>query len=235
MRGELASVIRARVERLVDDLVSSIVAQAERQIDDALEAARSALESDLVVRDTIEMPLVGPVGRARGFRKPKNVSSDDVSSRHAGVSEPPAASGPTQSHTRNRATSSDISPSKPRERTNTCGKCGAVGFTARTCGKTHNVSGGGPTGVGRAHSGSTPAPSTIAHRDLKPSNVNDDVEDDDDTESEKTESPPPGCAKARPLRRHRGERPQAYRRAAGAADHRRFLIRSHACPLPFPR
>lgn len=178
--------LRPRIEKLVDGLVEMIAERVERQIEDALEAARSALESDLAVghetvRDTIEMPLVGPVGRVvhRGVKP----SSDDVSSRRAGPGEAPAG---VPAHL-DRAPSSDPSPRRARgERTNTCRKCGAVGFTARTCGKTHNVS-PAPTPV--------PAPGR-SKRDLDvevrpaasaPSVL--DVEDDD-LDDEKTESPP---------------------------------------------
>jgi hypothetical protein len=188
-RDELLDHVRPRVEQLAGDIATMLWDRLELLLDQALDAARSALESELAV----------------GHRdiKPANVSSDDVSSRHAeerGTStttEPPRSTRAASPSSRSRAPSSDLS--SPR-RQKSCSKCGAVGFTSAGCGRTHNVS-------------ATPNLDRVFEA----------IEDEIDEESEKTEAPPPGCAKARTVRRHRGIGAQARRRTAGAADHLRNL------------
>lgn len=169
MRTEIATAIRARVEGLVDELVERVLDRVEGQITDSLEAALSALESDLAHHDV----------------KPQNILSDDDDSSQRSARDP-ARARPRPPRSGQMPSSSD-SLRKP----NTCGTCGAVGFTSRSCGKTHNVS-SAPAGGERVDAAEVHGPTSAAspRRQSRPPAPVELDDDDSDDESEKTESPP---------------------------------------------
>lgn len=200
--AKLRAIFRARVDALVDDLVDVLVDRVESTIGQALDAARSALESDLQ-RPRDAAPAAG-LQWARCACGWQGLDTDAEEHFATHENDEPIGAEPS------------AAPAIRKRATMKCGKCGEVGYRADGCGRTHNISGGETAGAGRDQRGSTPPPSTA-------------VDDDDDDDDEKTQSPPPSCV-AQPVRRHRGSRAETRRRPSGAAVHLRHLIRSHACP-----
>lgn len=112
-RDQLLEHIRPLVEDLAGELASILWADLEVKLDQALDAARSALISDLQ----------------------STVRADDC----AAPSVPTYADVESGSSVRTPRRAAPESTAPKGRKPNTCSKCGTRGFTAATCGRTHNV------------------------------------------------------------------------------------------------
>lgn len=187
--AELASGFAAALIKLFEKRNKEVIAAA-RAI--AIDHVRASLEESdgrtdtadgAGNRDIAELEAKVDALKVRGLDEDEQVAAD-----------PPRARA---------ARRVDAEPTAERRRANTCRKCGAVGFTARTCGKTHNVAVDARPDTHAA----PPAPA-------------DDARDDDGEEAPRRRepaalrpvAPPPYSARrCRPLRANRGPGPSSRR------------------------
>jgi hypothetical protein len=113
--------------------VDKLVARLDHAIDTALSAFLSDTKSDLstTAASAVE-DSPRPTKRSKGRPRP---ASAQALAPAGNVAEPHRVPSGHRG-----ADAAVVDLSEPHKRTNTCRKCGAIGFTARTCGKTHNVS-----------------------------------------------------------------------------------------------
>lgn len=111
-RAKLRQVIRARVDGVVDELVDVLIDRVEVTITDALEVARSAVGTEIAAEEC-----------------PADVPPDEVED------------GQPEDVATNMADAIAMVTGPSGRAPNSCSKCGAVGFTARSCGTSHNFTG----------------------------------------------------------------------------------------------
>lgn len=128
MRDAIIKHVRPLIDQLVEDLVDDVAARIGERIAQAIDVARSALLSDLEGRQsTDDAARQHDVRGADPEECQPGLGANTV--RRLAVATPAATQQPGK----------DRPSSTLSKRTNTCRKCGAAGFTARTCGITHNL------------------------------------------------------------------------------------------------
>lgn len=136
IRDALMKSIRPRIEELAEDLVDLIATRFEGQLEQALDAARSALASDLVVTVS-RSEVLAEVNHDPSPRKP-------AASRSTPGVTPPRSDLPAQ-----------IDTALPR-----CSKCGFNGHNARTCKREPSTTKPATTVAAAPTQRSTPAPAS---------------------------------------------------------------------------
>ncbi len=140
MREQLLQRITPAIEKLAEQLVDLVLERIDmhiNQLELAFDAAASSFASDILSTAAADTQGTEPVSHTRSRRTRDPGEARKLAPR---PSSPSSSGKESRSHGAAGPVRSAATRSPDQKRTNTCRKCGAIGFTARTCGKTHNVS-----------------------------------------------------------------------------------------------
>lgn len=222
MRSHLYRRLQALSDKLASDLTELVLERVELMVTrtfihvgESLDVAMSAFSSDLDSSATAASAVEDnprPTKRSRRAATP----GQSASSAAGNVAKPHRSPG---GHRRTDAVVADTQSRKRKP--NSCSKCGAIGFTAATCGRTHNV----PTSPAGADDAKEPPTREVAASPKPPTTSREEV-----SAPPTPRSPSPATSPIKPLSRserfalieaaaeRRRAREQRARRAAGAAN-----------------